>query len=58
MEGYVFFSTFAGTNLPNQAFMKISYNWLQEYIDTDLSPEKLGEILTNIGLEVEVMESF
>ncbi len=38
--------------------MKISYNWLQEYIDTDLSPEKLGEILTNIGLEVEGMEAF
>jgi len=43
---------------PIQAFMKISYNWLQEYIDTDLPPAELGEILTNIGLEVEGMESF
>ncbi len=58
MEGYVFFSTFAGTYLSNQAFMKISYNWLQEYIDTDLPPAELGEILTNIGLEVEGMVSF
>ena len=23
--------------------MKISYNWLKQYVDTDLSPEKTGE---------------
>jgi len=33
--------------------MKISYNWLKEYIQTDLSPEEVGVILTDIGLEVE-----
>lgn len=33
--------------------MKISYNWLKEYIDTDLSPEELAKILTDTGLEVE-----
>ena len=33
--------------------MKISYNWLKQYIHTDLSPEALGEVLTDIGLEVE-----
>ncbi len=38
--------------------MKISYNWLKNYIKTDLSPEKLGYILTNIGLEVESIEQF
>lgn len=38
--------------------MKISYNWLKNYIQTDLSPEKMGEILTNIGLEVESIEEF
>ncbi len=38
--------------------MKISYNWLKEYIDTDLPPAELGDILTNIGLEVEGMETF
>ncbi len=38
--------------------MKISYNWLKEYIDIDLPPDELGDILTNIGLEVEGMETF
>jgi len=38
--------------------MKISYNWLKNYIDIDLEPSKVSEILTNIGLEVEGMESF
>jgi phenylalanyl-tRNA synthetase beta chain len=36
--------------------MKISYNWLKQYIDTDLSPQQLSEILTNTGLEVEGLE--
>ncbi len=36
--------------------MKISYNWLKQYIDTDLSPQEVSEILTNTGLEVEGME--
>ncbi len=38
--------------------MKISCNWLKEYIDINMSPEELGDILTNIGLEVEGMEVF
>ena len=38
--------------------MKISYNWLKDYIDIDLPPAELGDILTNIGLEVEGMETF
>tara|TARA_R110002072_G_scaffold16048_1_gene63422 strand:- start:5449 stop:7884 length:2436 start_codon:yes stop_codon:yes gene_type:complete len=33
--------------------MKVSYNWLKEYIDIDLSAEKACEILTDTGLEVE-----
>ncbi len=36
--------------------MKISYNWLKQYINIDKSPEEVGEILTNTGLEVEVIE--
>ncbi len=36
--------------------MKISFNWLQEYISTSQSPEELADILTNIGLEVEGIE--
>ncbi len=37
--------------------MNISYNWLKEYVSFDLSPEKVSEILTFIGLEVEEMET-
>ncbi len=37
--------------------MNISYNWLKEYVSFDLSPEKVAEILTFIGLEVEEMET-
>lgn len=36
--------------------MKVSLNWLKDYIDIALSPEELSEILTAIGLEVEGME--
>lgn len=38
--------------------MKISNNWLGEYLSTDLKIERIGEILTDIGLEVEGIESF
>lgn len=33
--------------------MKISYNWLKDYIQTDLPAEEAGVYLTNTGLEVE-----
>lgn len=36
--------------------MKISYNWLKEYIDFSESPEAVGDILTQTGLEVEGIE--
>ncbi len=36
--------------------MKISYNWLSNYIKTDLPVEKIAIILTDIGLEVEDTE--
>lgn len=38
--------------------MKISYNWLKRYIDIDMDVVKLGELLTNSGLEVEGIERF
>lgn len=38
--------------------MKISYNWLQQYLNINLPPARLSEILTNIGLEVENMEEY
>jgi phenylalanyl-tRNA synthetase beta chain len=33
--------------------MKVSFNWLKQYISTDLDAVTVGEILTDIGLEVE-----
>ncbi len=38
------------------AKMKISYNWLKTLIDIEQSPEELGVLLTNCGLEVEGIE--
>ncbi|MES2139670.1 MAG: phenylalanine--tRNA ligase subunit beta [Bacteroidota bacterium] len=38
--------------------MKISYNWLKEYIKTDLSADDAGKLLTDCGLEVEGIEKF
>jgi len=35
--------------------MKISYNWLRNYVKFDLDPEQLSELLTGCGLEVEGM---
>ncbi|HYW95753.1 MAG TPA: phenylalanine--tRNA ligase subunit beta [Bacteroidales bacterium] len=36
--------------------MKISYNWLKDYINDLPSPEETAEILTSTGLEVEGLE--
>ncbi len=36
--------------------MKISYNWLKQFIDTNKTPEQLSQILTGIGLEVESLD--
>jgi phenylalanyl-tRNA synthetase beta chain len=38
--------------------MKISYNWLSEYLPVKVEPARLSRILTSIGLEVESMEDF
>ena len=38
--------------------MKISYNWLKQFIDIDWPAEKTGELLTDLGLEVEGIETF
>ncbi|MBP7274343.1 MAG: phenylalanine--tRNA ligase subunit beta [Saprospiraceae bacterium] len=37
--------------------MKISLNWLKQYIDITLEPEKIGELLTDLGLEVEGLDT-
>ena len=38
--------------------MKVSYNWLKDYIDIDKPVDEVSEILTNLGLEVEKVEDF
>ena len=38
--------------------MKISINWLKEYLETNSQPEEISEILTNLGLEVEKLSLF
>jgi phenylalanyl-tRNA synthetase beta chain len=38
--------------------MKISYNWLKDYIDVETDPDSLGKMLTNTGLEVEGIEKY
>lgn len=36
--------------------MNISYKWLKEYVDFDMTAEEVGKALTSMGLEVEAVE--
>ncbi|TYB79706.1 phenylalanine--tRNA ligase subunit beta [Bizionia myxarmorum] len=38
--------------------MKISYNWLKQFIKTDWNPEQISELLTDLGLEVEGLTAY
>ena len=38
--------------------MKISFNWLKQYLNFDLTPEETGKYLTDCGLEVEAIDTF
>ena len=38
--------------------MKISYNWLKQFVTVDWNAEKVGDLLTDLGLEVEGIEKF
>ncbi|WP_431136782.1 phenylalanine--tRNA ligase subunit beta [Psychroserpens mesophilus] len=38
--------------------MKISYNWLQQFLKINWPAEQTGELLTDLGLEIEGIESF
>ena len=38
--------------------MKISYNWLKQFINIEWDAEKTGDLLTDLGLEVEGIEPF
>lgn len=37
--------------------MRISLNWLKDFLELDKSPEQIADILTSLGLEVEGMET-
>ena len=43
-------------NTKNKITMNISFNWLKRYLKTDISAERMAEILTELGLEVEEFE--
>jgi phenylalanyl-tRNA synthetase beta chain len=38
--------------------MNISYNWLKDYLNFDLAPEEVSDILTGVGLEVEALNKY
>ncbi|WP_406683624.1 phenylalanine--tRNA ligase subunit beta [Seonamhaeicola sp. MEBiC1930] len=38
--------------------MKISYNWLKQFIKIDWAPEQISELLTDLGLEVEGIDTY
>ena len=38
--------------------MKISFNWLKKFVKTDWSVEQVSDLLTDLGLEVEGVETF
>ena len=37
--------------------MKISYNWLKQFLQLEWEAERTGELLTDLGLEVEGIET-
>src|SRR5690554_1689896 len=41
-----------------QTKMKISYNWLKQFINTNKTSEEISSLLTDLGLEVEGIEKF
>ena len=38
--------------------MKISYNWLKQFIKVNWTPEQTSELLTDLGLEVEGIDTY
>ena len=37
--------------------MKLSYSWLKDYLECDLTPEQVAEAMTSIGIEVDSVET-
>ena len=38
--------------------MKVTYNWLKDFVDITLKPEALADKLTMAGLEVKAIDAF
>ena len=38
--------------------MKISYNWIKQFLKLDWTPEQTSELLTDLGLEVEGLDTY
>ena len=36
--------------------MNVSYKWLKEYVDFDMTPQQVADALTSVGLEVDAIE--
>ena len=54
-----FFCTFASRKRKQDYFfikMNVSYKWLKDYVDFDLTPDEVSKALTSVGLEVESLE--
>jgi phenylalanine--tRNA ligase, beta subunit len=51
------YSNFATSKHSNH-LMKISYNWIKDFLRIDLPAEKVGELLTDLGLEVEGISAY
>lgn len=44
--------------LKKTIIMRISYNWLKQFLKIELPSEETSAMLTDLGLEVEIVESF
>ncbi len=36
--------------------MKLSYNWLKDYLEVDMTPQQIADAMTSIGIEVDGVE--
>ena len=46
------------SQIENKYLLKISYNWLKQFIKINLPEDQISILLTNLGLEVEGIEAY
>ena len=46
------------SQIENKYLLKISYNWLKQFIKISLPVDQISVLLTNLGLEVEGIEAY